>query len=170
VANDVPYGQVGSGEGPRHLSFHPSGRFVYVINEIGSSLSAFAYDGERGAMTHLQTLATLPEGFSGANSCAQIVVHPNGRFVYGSNRGHDSIAIFAIDQSSGRLAPLGHESTQGKTPRNFNIDPSGTFLFAANQDTDTIVTFRIDTATGALTPAGHVAQTPAPVCIVFRPA
>lgn len=167
VPNEVPYGQVASGEGPRHLAFHPGGRFVYVLNEIGSSVSTFAYDGERGTLTHRQTLSTLPPGFAGRSSCAQIVVHPSGRWLYASNRGHDSIALFAIDQESGSLAPLGHEPTQGRTPRNFNIDPSGTYLLAANQESHTIVTFRIDQESGRLVPTGHVVQTPAPVCLVF---
>ena len=168
MPNDVPYGQVGSGEGPRHLSFHPSGKFVYVINEIGSTISAFSWDGERGAMTHLQTISSLPEGYAERSHTAQIVVHPNGRFVYGSNRGHDSIAIFAIDQDSGRLRSVGHESTQGKVPRNFNLDPTGSLLLAANQDSDTIVAFRIDPDRGTLTATGAVTQTPHPVCIQFR--
>ncbi|HEX2186986.1 MAG TPA: beta-propeller fold lactonase family protein, partial [Chloroflexota bacterium] len=167
VPNDVPYGQVASGDGPRHLAFHPSGRFVYVINEINSGLSAFAYDGERGTLTHLHTLSTLPADFSGRSHCAQVIVHPNGRFVYGSNRGHDSIAIFAIDEESGRLQPLGHQPTQGKTPRNFNVDPSGTFLLAANQDSHTIVVFRIDGERGTLSPTGHVVETPSPSCVMF---
>lgn len=167
--NEVPYGQVASGEGPRHLAFHPHGRTVYVINEIGSSLSAFAYDGARGTLTHLQTLSTLPEGFTERNSCAQIAIHPSGRFVYGSNRGHDSVAVFAIDEETGRVRPIGHEPTRGKTPRNFNVDPTGTFLLAANQDSGTIVGFRLDGQAGTLSATGHVVETPRPVCIVFTP-
>ncbi|MGH2367189.1 MAG: lactonase family protein, partial [Chloroflexota bacterium] len=156
------------GAGPRHLAFHPSARFVYVLNEIASTLSAFAYDPEHGTLALLETVSTLPEGFSGKNSTAQIVVHPSGRFVYGSNRGHDSIAIFAIDEQTGQLTARGYESTRGQTPRNFNLDPTGTFLLAANQGSDTIVTFRIDATTGALTPTGQVTETPSPVCVVFR--
>lgn len=169
IPNEVPYGQVASGEGPRHIAFHPSGRFVYVINEIGSSVSAFAFDAQRGTLTHRNTASTLPEDYSGSSACAQIIVHPNGRFVYGSNRGHDSIAIFAINQETGRITPRGHASTLGKTPRNFNINPSGTLLLAANQDSDTIVAFAIDQETGALTPTGAVTNTANAVCIVFRP-
>ena len=168
VPNAVPYAQVPSGEGPRHLSFHPSGRFVYVINEIGCTVCAFAYDGERGTFTHLNTVSTLPEGVQPGYSTAQIVVHPNGRYVYGSNRGHDSIAIFGIDQESGRISPLGHEPARGRTPRNFNIDPSGRFLYACNQDSNTIVVFRIDEETGRLTATGDVVENPHPVCIIFR--
>ena len=168
VPNDPPYARVNPGAGPRHLSFHPSGRFVYVINELDSTLSAFGYDGTDGELRKIQTDSTLPDGFTGTNYCAQVVVHPSGGFVYGSNRGHDSIAIFAIDQATGTLTRVGHEPTQGSTPRNFNIDPTGTVLLAANQNSDSIVSFRIDQATGRLTPTGQVTETPAPVCVVFR--
>ena len=168
VPNTVPYGQVASGEGPRHLAFHPSGQWVYVLNEIGSSLSAFAYDQERGTLTHLQTLSTLPEDWSGRNSCAQVLVHPVGHCVYASNRGHDSIATFALDPASGRLRLVGHTPTGGQTPRNFALDPTGKWLLAANQDSGTVVSFHVDPQTGRLAPAGPVAHTPAPVCIVFR--
>lgn len=167
--NDPPYAQLPSGAGPRHLSFRRDGRFVYVINELVSTLSAFEYDAGRGTLRIVDTRSTLPDDFTGSNSTAQVVVHPNGRFVYGSNRGHDSIAVFEIHQETGRLTPRGHVPTQGKTPRNFNIDPSGTLLLAANQDSDSIVPFRIDAQSGELTPTGHVTQTPAPVCIVFAP-
>ncbi|MBI3973761.1 MAG: beta-propeller fold lactonase family protein, partial [Chloroflexi bacterium] len=169
VPNDVPYAQVSSGAGCRHLSFHPSNRFVYVNNEIDSTLSAFAFDAARGACQIVQTVSTLPEDFAGTNSTAQVVVHPSGKLVYVSNRGHDSVAIFAIDQDTGKLRFVGHEPTQGQTPRNFNVDPTGTFLLAANQASDTIVTFRIDQETGRLTPTGHVTENPTPVCVVFRP-
>ncbi|HEV2122669.1 MAG TPA: lactonase family protein [Chloroflexota bacterium] len=165
--NDLPFAQVSSGAGPRHLAFHPSGRFVYVNNEIDSTISAFAYDADRGAFQILQTLSTLPEDFSGNNSTAQIVVHPNGRFVYVSNRGHDSIAIFRIDQETGRLRVVGHELTQGENPRNFAIDPSGTFLLAGNSVTHTIVTFRVNSETGQLSATGDMIETRAPVCILF---
>ncbi|HEU5314791.1 MAG TPA: lactonase family protein, partial [Chloroflexota bacterium] len=124
--NEVPYGQLSSGAGPRHLSFHPNGRLIFVINEMDSTLSSFAYDASRGAMEIHDTRSTVPEGYAERTHTAQVVTHPNGRFVYGSNRGHDSIAIFGIDQERGKLTPLGHEPTQGKVPRNFNIDPTGT--------------------------------------------
>ncbi|MGI8423277.1 MAG: lactonase family protein [Chloroflexota bacterium] len=165
--NEVPYAQVSSAAGPRHLAFHPSGKYVFVINEMDSTLSSFAYDASRGAMEIRDTRTTLPEHFTGRSHTAQVVVHPNGKFVYGSNRGHDSIAIFGIDEERGKLRPMGDESTQGKTPRNFNIDPSGTLLLAANQDSNTIVPFRIDGATGKLESTGAVTETPAPVCIQF---
>ncbi len=155
------------GSGPRHLDFHPGGRFIYVINELGCSVTVFAYDAERGAMRPVQTISTLPGGFSGLNTCADIHVHPSGRFLYGSNRGHDSIAIFAIDGETGKLTAVGHQSTQGKTPRNFNIDPSGTWLIAANQASDSLVVFRIDGQTGLLRPADSTATVPSPVCVQF---
>lgn len=153
------------GSGPRHLDSHPNGRWVYVINELGSTVTTFAWDGEAGTLHELQTVSTLPEGFDGKTTCADIHVAPSGRFVYGSNRGHDSIASFAIDEATGTLTPLGHTPTGGRTPRNFALDPSGTFLFAANQDTDTIVTFRLDPTSGLPTPTGQVTAVPSPVCL-----
>lgn len=168
VPNSLPYAQVSSGAGPRHLSFHPSGRYLYVINELDSTLSAFAYDGDRGACQIVQTVSTLPDSFTGTSHTAQVIVHPSGRFVYGSNRGHDSIAIFAIDQETGRLHAVGHQPTQGQIPRNFTIDPTGIFLLAGNEQSGTMVTFRVNQATGELTATGHVTHTPSPVCILFR--
>lgn len=167
IPNDPPSISSAPGVGPRHLDVHPSRRFVYVINEIGSTLTAYAYDEARGTLSEIQTVPTLPAGFSGTNHTADIHVHPSGKFVYGSNRGHDSIVIFSIDNQTGRLTYVGHESTRGQTPRNFGIDPTGTFLLAANQRTDTIVTFRIDQATGKLSPTGHVVSVPSPVCLKF---
>jgi 6-phosphogluconolactonase len=170
VPNDEPWASVKPGAGPRHFDFHPSGRYAYVINEIDSTITAFTYDGAKGRLREIHTVSTLPEDFEGSNTCADIHVSPSGRFVYGSNRGHDSIAIFAIDLSTGRLTHVDHEPTQGKTPRNFAIDPSGTLLLAANQDSDTIVTFRIDQETGKLEPTGHVANVPSPACLTLIPA
>jgi len=168
LANDPPWGQVPPGAGPRHLDFHPNGRWVYVINEIDSTLTTFAYDAARGALHPLQTISTLPPDLpADHNTCADIHVHPSGRFVYGSNRGHDSIAIFAVNEQTGTLSPLGHTSTQGHIPRNFGIDPTGTFLFAANQESDTIVSLRLDPQTGGLTSTGHVTSVPKPVCVRF---
>jgi 6-phosphogluconolactonase len=155
------------GGGPRHIVFSADSRYAYVNNEIGSSVTAYSYDAGNADFSSLQTLSTLPDGFNGTNSTAEIAIHPNGRFVYVSNRGHDSIAVFAVDAASGLLRTLGHVSTQGNTPRNFAIDPSGTYLYAANQGTDSIVQFRIDGETGALTLTGQVTRTPTPVCILF---
>ena len=163
--NDPPGARLAPGSGPRHLDFHPSKPWVYVINELGSTVTTFAWDGERGTLGEIQTVSTLPETYMGRSTCADIHVAPSGRFVNGSNRGHDSIAAFAIDEATGALTPLGHTPTGGRTPRNFAIDPTGTYLFAANQDTDTIVTFRLDAATGQLTPTGQVTNVPSPVCL-----
>ncbi len=165
--NDPPWGTVDPGLGPRHLAFHPGRDIVYLLNEIGSSLTTFAYNPASGALAALQTLSTLPSDFAGTNSCADIHVAPSGRFVYSSNRGHDSIAIFAVDEASGTLSPVGHVPSGGGTPRNFALDPTGSFLLAANQRGNTIVSFRIDQATGWITPTGHVAEVPTPVCILF---
>ena len=170
VPGPVPFAQVASGAGARHLAFHPGGWFAYVINELDSTIAAFAYDAERGALRIVQTVSTVPPDFGGENAPAQLLVHPAGRFVYGSNRGHDSIAIFAVDGTTGRLRLMGHEPTGGAWPRNFNIDPSGRFLLVANERSGTIISFRIDPGTGRLEPTGHAAETPSPTCIVFRPA
>ena len=158
------------GSGPRHFAFAPHGRTLYVINELGSTVTVYDYEPERGALRERQTISTLPEGIDGpaiGNYCAHIVVSPDGRFVYGSNRGHDSIAIWAVDEGTGELRIVGHESTRGKTPRNFSLDPTGQWLLAANQDSDTIVTFRRDAGDWPLTAAGPVTQTPSPVAILF---
>lgn len=156
--------------GPRHFDFHPSGKFAYVINELDSTTTAFSYDKNAGKLTELQTLSTLPAGFKETSYCADLHVHPSGKFLYGSNRGHNSIVIFAIDPGSGKLTLVGHESTRGNWPRNFGIDPSGRFLLAANQNSDSIATFRIDESTGKLSPVGNVLELPAPVCLKFIPA
>ena len=161
--------EVTPGAGPRHMDFHPNGRYLYVINETDSTVSLFAYDQSDGSLRELQKISTLPQGFRGTNHCADIHVHPSGRFVYGSNRGHDSIAMFAVDGETGGLTCFGQEPTQGRTPRNFAIDPTGTFLLAANQDSDSIITFRIDRQSGRLMPTEHVAQVPMPVCVQMPP-
>ncbi len=168
--NDEPWFRVKAGAGPRHFTFHPNGRYAYVINELDCTLTAFAYDGERGRLTEIETASTLPEGFEGENTCADVHVLPSGKFVYGSNRGHDSIVIFAVDEATGKLAYVGHEPTQGKTPRNFAITPMGDFLLAANQNSNTIVVFRIDPRTGKLSPTGQVVEVPTPVCLKMMPA
>ncbi|MGH2459243.1 MAG: lactonase family protein [Chloroflexota bacterium] len=165
--NDPPSAALKRGAGPRHLAFAPNGRFAYVINEQGLSMTAFAYDATRGALREIQTLSTVPPGISGRDSTADVHVHPSGRFVYGSNRGHDSIVIFAVDPTTGKLSLVGHESTRGRTPRNFAIDPSGATLYAANQDTHSVVSFAIDAQTGRLTPTGQVTEVPSPVCLKF---
>jgi len=169
VPNDPPAAAVAPGSGPRHFAFHPSGKFAYVINEMLLTVTAFAYDPDRGTLKELQSIATTPDGVKPGYSTAEVVVHPSGKFLYGSNRGHDSIAVFKIDPETGQLTFLGAEPTQGRTPRNFNIDPTGQFLLAANQGSDTITVFRIDAETGKLRFTGQSVEVPAPVCIKFVP-
>ncbi|MBN1937534.1 MAG: lactonase family protein [Anaerolineae bacterium] len=159
------WAEANPGAGPRHFAFHPGHPYAYVINELDSTIIAFAYDKAAGALAPLQTISTLPDDFSGANTCADVHVSPCGRFLYGSNRGHDSIAIFSIDQSSGALTAIGHASTGGKTPRNFAIDPTGAFLLAANQDSDNVVVLCIDGETGQLAPTGYEIAVSMPVCV-----
>ena len=168
VPAEVPSVASRPGAGPRHAAFHPTAPYVYVINELDSTITTFRYDPERGGLAALQVITTLPPTFTGNSTTSEIAVSPSGRFVYGSNRGHDSLAIFSIDGTTGVLSPVGWEPTQGKTPRFFALDPSGTFLYAANQDSDTIVTFRVDQATGKLTPTGQVVKAGSPSSIVFR--
>ncbi|MGD9647377.1 MAG: lactonase family protein [Pirellulales bacterium] len=165
--NEPPSVSLPSGGGPRHFAFHPDGVWAYCNNEMTSTVSALKYDAPRGTFSVLQTVSTLPEGFDGENSTAEVRVHPGGKFVYVSNRGHNSIAIFAVDESTGKLTPLGHESTRGRVPRNFNLDPSGHYLLAANQDSDNVVVFRVDETTGRLTATGSEAKVGAPVCVRF---
>jgi 6-phosphogluconolactonase len=155
------------GAGPRHLALHPGGRFAFLINELDSTLAALSVDARKGVFKVRQVVPTLPADFQGESTCADVQVTPSGRFVYASNRGHDSLVIYRIDQHTGRLAYVGHQTTQGKTPRQFEIDPTGRFLLVGNQDTDTIVSFRIDPQTGKLAPTGQVLQVPTPVCVKF---
>jgi 6-phosphogluconolactonase len=165
VPNDPPFAQCEPGSGPRHFTFHPDGKHAYVIEELSCTVMVFDYDAASGALKSLQKISTLPKDFKGTSTCAEVQVHPSGRFLYGSNRGHDSIAVFAVDAKTGELRSLGYTPTQGKNPRNFAIDPSGTFLLAANQDGNSIVSFRINQATGELTPTGQVCQVSMPVCV-----
>jgi 6-phosphogluconolactonase len=162
---DPPWTQLPPGTGPRHLAFHPGRPFAYVISELQSTVTVFRYVEQQGAFEALQTISTLPDDFTGRNLGAEIKVAPSGRFVYASNRGHDSLAIYGVDQLTGRLSLVGHESTQGVGPRDFAIDPSGALLLVANQDTDTVVTFWINPDTGRLRATGHVAAVPTPVCL-----
>lgn len=165
LAHTPPWAMLVPGAGPRHLAFHPNGVYLYCINERNSTLTAFRYDAASGVLDEIHTLSTLPDSFSGRNSCADIHIHPSGRFVYGSNRGHDSIAIFTVDPETGGIQAAGHMPTGGRTPRNFGLDPSGSFLLAANQDSGTVVTFRVDQETGALSETGLVTNIPSPVCL-----
>ena len=170
LPNDPPAVNVMPGGGPRHFAFHPKKKYAYVINEMASKITAFSWDAARGTLTEVQSISTLPEDFKGSSSTAEVQVHPSGKFVYGSNRGHDSIAAFKVDQKTGKLTSIGNTSTQGKTPRNFGIDPSGKWMIAANQDTNNVVVFKIDTKTGKLTPTGQEYQVGAPVCVKFMAA
>jgi 6-phosphogluconolactonase len=165
--NDPPSTKVKPGGGPRHFTFHPSGKFAYVINEMGSAVTAFAWDAKAGALRELQMISTLPKDWTGVNHCAEVVAHPNGKFLYGSNRGHNSIAVFQVDGKKGTLTAVEQESSQGKTPRNFVIDPSGRWMIVANQDTDNVAVYKIDQKTGALTPTGQTLEVGAPVCVRF---
>ena len=165
--NDPPFAKIEPGSGPRHFAFHPTGKYAYTINEIKSTITAFRYDRARGTLQELQTVSSLPKDFSGNNSTAEIAVDRQGKFLYGSNRGNNSIAVFAIDPHKGTLTLVEHTSTQGKTPRNFAIDPTGSYLFAANQGSGNIVLFHIDHKTGRLTPAGQTVEVGSPVCVTF---
>jgi 6-phosphogluconolactonase len=169
AANDPPAVSIAPGSGPRHFAFHPGGRFAYVINELANTITAFSYDAEKGVLIENQTITTLPAEYSGRSYTAEVQVHPSGKFVYGSNRGHDSIAVFSVDESSGKLSLVEIEPTQGKNPRNFAIDPTGTYLLAENQDSDSIVVFKIDADSGQLEPTGTKVIVPMPVCIKMMP-
>lgn len=167
VSNDPPFAALRPGAGPRHLAFHPNGRYLYVIDELDSTLTVCAWDGDRGALEPIQSVTTLPAGWAGENDPADVHLTPSGRFLYGSNRGHDSLAIYAVVEQTGLVELLGHQPTHGKCPRNFAIDPSGAFLFVANQDTDNIVAFRLDGETGRLAPTGQEIKATAPTCVQF---
>jgi 6-phosphogluconolactonase len=169
TANEPAAGEVPPGSGPRHFVFHPGGRTAYAINELTSTVTTFRYDATSGALAPLQTITTLPADYKRTNSTAEVMVHPSGKFLYGSNRGHNSIALFTIDAETGTLTAVGHELTGGRTPRNFTIDPSGNFLLAANQDSSTVVVFRIDPESGRLTPTGQSIEVPNPVCVEVVP-
>jgi 6-phosphogluconolactonase len=169
LAADPTPAKADPGSGPRHFAFHPNGKLAYVIDEMGSTVAVFRYDAGSGALRPLRTTSTLPGGFSGQNTAAEIQVHPSGKFLYASNRGHDSIAVFAIDASKGGLSPVEYVSTKGQSPRNFEIAPGGSWLFNANQKSDNLVIFRIHPQTGRLTEAGRVLELAQPVCVKFVP-
>ncbi len=157
------------GSGPRHFAFHPSGSFGYSINEMLSTVTAFEYDPVTGGLAEIGTVSTLPSDFTGSNSTAEIFVHPSGKFLYGSNRGHDSIAVFSIDTKSGELTPVQHSRVGGKTPRGFALDPTGDFILTANQDSGEIHVFRINPLNGKIGDTAREAKVDKPVCIVFAP-
>jgi len=168
IANTVPLAPIASGSGPRHMAFHPDRQHAYVLSELASSVTVFDYDPVRAAFIWQQTISTLPPDFSGTNTTAEIRIHPNGRFLYNTNRGHNSVTIFEIEPETGELEVIGWESTRGEWPRGMNVDPSGSFLYAANQNTDNIAVFRIDPASGKLQ-FGSLVNTPTPVDVEFGP-
>src|ERR1700730_9868209 len=165
--NDPPFATLDPGAGPRHFALHPSGKFAYVVSEMQSTVTAFSNDEKTGTLRRLQTISALPKDFHGENDDAEIQMHPSGKFLYASNRGSDTIAVFAIDPGKGTLTPVEYAPTQGKIPRSFEIDPTGKYLFAANQKSDNIVVFRIDAKTGRLTPTSQVLDVGSPVCVKF---
>jgi 6-phosphogluconolactonase len=168
-ANDPPMASVPPGSGPRHLAFGPGARYAYVINELSSTITVFVWDAARGTLRGVQNISTLPADFKAESWAAEVCVSPNGQLLYGSNRGHDSIAIFSIDAQDGTLEPRGHISTGGKWPRHFRIDPTGRWLIAANEHTNDLVVLKIDPDTNQLQPSGERAQVPSPSCVQFLP-
>ncbi|MCX7668628.1 MAG: lactonase family protein [Anaerolineae bacterium] len=164
---EPPCVELPPGTGPRHIAFHPHGRWFYVTGELNSTLTTCAWDAKRGRAERVQIVSTLPEGWTGTNYPAEVAVAASGRFVYMSNRGHDSIAIYAVDAATGQLTPAGHVATQGAFPRHFALDPTGAFMLVANQNSDNVVVFRVDGETGQLTPTGHAVTVPSPVCVRF---
>lgn len=165
--HDPPFTEVTHGAGPRHLATHPNGRFVYSVNELGNTVTAYAFSGETGRLKRLSDVSTLPADFHGESYAAEIQIHPTGRFLYASNRGHDSLAMFSIDEKSGQLDLIGHVSSQGKFPRHFAQDPAGRFLIVANQKSNQLSMFSIDPVSGQLTAQGTPVPVPQPVCVKF---
>ncbi|HTU93581.1 MAG TPA: lactonase family protein [Gemmataceae bacterium] len=165
--NEPPSVKMVPKSGPRHFAFHPSGRYAYVINELANTVTAMTYDAEKGTLKSIQTISTLPEGYKEPTWTAEVQVHPSGKFLYGSNRGHNSIAIFTIDEKTGQLTAAGHQAEGIKTPRNFGIDPSGKFVLIANQDGDSVLVFRVDDQNGALQATGTKIEAGKPVCVKF---
>jgi 6-phosphogluconolactonase len=169
LAPGPAFAKADPGAGPRHFAFHPGGRFAYVISEMHNTVTVFDYDATNGVLHPLQTISILPQGFAGENTASEIQVHPSGKFLYASNRGHDSIAVFAIDPNKGTLTLVEYASTKGRSPRNFEIAPGGKLLFAANEKSDNVVVFGINQQTGGLTPTGKVLDVGQPVCVKFVP-
>jgi 6-phosphogluconolactonase len=165
--NDPPFAKLDPGAGPRHLAFQPDGKFAYVVNEIQSTVTSYSYDSKKGALQKLKSVSTIPKDFTSKNETAEIQVHPNGKFLFASNRGHDSIAVFSINANTGSLSLTEDVATQGKAPRHFTIDPTGKLLFVANEESNTIVVFKIDASSGKLTPTGLTYKVPSPVCLKF---
>ncbi len=167
LANNPPFVKVRPGAGPRHFAFHPNGKYAYVINELDCTVTAFTYDSIVGALKETQNVTTLPDGFKGSNTCAEVRVHPSGKFVYGSNRGHDSIVVYRVELADGTLTYVEHETANIRTPRNFNIDPTGKFCLVANQGGDSVIVFRVNNKSGSLEPTNHKVSIAQPVCVRF---
>jgi 6-phosphogluconolactonase len=168
--NDPPSATQPPGFGPRHIVFHPNGQFAYLVNEIESAVTAFAYDSAKGGLKPIQTISTLPEYFVyGAKSAAEVWIDPAGRFLYMLNRSDDTVVVFAIDPQKGTLQPVQRIATQGKFPWHFIADPSGQYLFVANRDSDNVTLFKIDSGTGKLAPTGQSFSVPSPICVTFVP-
>ncbi len=168
--NDPPFAKLAPGAGPRHTTFSSNSKFLYFVSELNSTVTAFSYDAAKGSLHELQVVSMLPGDFRGRNDAAEIAVHPNGKWLFASNRGHDSIAVFAVDPATGTVHPAGDFPTGGKEPRHFAIDPSGRFLLAENQNSNSIVVFRINAETGALSQVSVTEGVPSPVCLAFYPA
>lgn len=168
-ANDPPFASVAAGAGPRHFAFHPSGKFAYVINELANTVTAFHWDASQGVLREIQTISTLPQDFSGTSYTAEVLVHPSGQWLFGSNRGHDSLSVFCVDTSSGKLTLVGIVSDGIRWPRNFNIDPSGRFVLVASERGDNIVVFELNAKTGELKRLASEENVPTPVCLKFVP-
>jgi 6-phosphogluconolactonase len=165
--NDPPAAKLTPGAGPRHIAFSPNGKFVYVVSELSNTVTAFSYNADKGTLHEIQILSTLPSTFSGRNDDAEITEDPNGKWLFASNRGHDTIAVFAVNPADGTLRHTGEYPTGGKEPRHFTIDPSGQYVLAENQNSNSIVVFRIDNSTGALSKVSQVDNVPSPVCLTF---
>jgi len=165
--NAPPAAPVGAGAGPRHFAFSPDGRHAFVVDELDSTLVAFGYDADQGTLRPLRTVSTLPEGFAGDNLPAHVLVAPSGRYLYASNRGHNSIAVFAVQPETGRVTPLGHEPSRGRGPVSFAIDPAGTFMLVANQGGGSVAAFRLDPGQGTLQATEFRLDVPAPTCVLF---
>jgi 6-phosphogluconolactonase len=167
MPHEPAFATVKPGAGPRHMAFRPDGRFAYVLNELDSTITTFAYDADAGKLTELQAVSTLPPSYDGANSTAEIAVHPNGKYLYASNRGHESVVLFKIDAENGALTYVEEQGTGGKTPRHFGLDREAKYLTIANQATDTLLVCRIDEGNGRLKPSGVFVDAPTPVCVVY---
>jgi len=167
IAHQPAFFKVASGSGPRHGIFHPNGQYLYVSLELSSSVLALEFNAESGTLEEIQTITTLPDDFADHSHCSDIHVTPSGKYLYVGNRGHDSLTIYSIDENTGLLTLIGHQSTKGRTPRNFAIDPTGDYVLVANQDSDTIVVFKIDQETGQLLDTGIIVDCPTPVCLKF---